>query len=500
MSVQLKHRRDTAANVATFTGAQGELIVDLTNNRVTVHDGFTPGGWAAAKMSEVATMTRTPVSDANYTALATDRTIAYTAITAARTVSLPAVSAFPTGASLCVLDESGAATASKTITLNANGYDLINGGGAAAISSAYGYIVLQGNGAASPNGRWTIVDQAASSLANVGVGVAADPNNVVSAYGSSALFNGASFNVVVNKSAAANTASFLFQNGFSGRAQVGLAGDDNLHFKVSSNGSTWTEALVINAASGQASFPQGVAAGDAAAFRNRLRNAAFAINQRNVSGTVTLAAGAYGHDGVRAGASGATYTFATSGIEATLTVTAGSVILPVEGAMIEGGAYMLSQAGTAPARVWQGSGYSGTGGYAAAPLAVSGLSAATQTNIEFSTGTILRPQFEPGSVATRFERRPYSVELALCQRYYQIMKGELWGYGSAGSSPAAYFNFPVTMRAAPTATIAGSSASNMTAYAVDTVSQSGYRVSAAISATGAGSVTGSSITFSAELS
>jgi len=59
MSVQVKRRRDTAANVAAYTGAQGELIVDTTNYRVTVHDGATPGGFAAAKLSEVLTGTTT---------------------------------------------------------------------------------------------------------------------------------------------------------------------------------------------------------------------------------------------------------------------------------------------------------------------------------------------------------------------------------------------------------------------------------------------------------
>ena len=52
MSVQVKHRRDTAANIATFTPAQGELIVDITNNRVIVGDGATAGGFAAAKLTE----------------------------------------------------------------------------------------------------------------------------------------------------------------------------------------------------------------------------------------------------------------------------------------------------------------------------------------------------------------------------------------------------------------------------------------------------------------
>lgn len=53
MSVQVKRRRDTAANVAAFIGAQGELIVDTTNNRVVVQDGMTAGGFPAAKLSEV---------------------------------------------------------------------------------------------------------------------------------------------------------------------------------------------------------------------------------------------------------------------------------------------------------------------------------------------------------------------------------------------------------------------------------------------------------------
>jgi hypothetical protein len=52
MSVQVKHRRDTAVNIAAFTPAQGELIVDTTNNRVIVGDGATAGGFAAAKLSE----------------------------------------------------------------------------------------------------------------------------------------------------------------------------------------------------------------------------------------------------------------------------------------------------------------------------------------------------------------------------------------------------------------------------------------------------------------
>ncbi|MDB5540688.1 MAG: hypothetical protein JWQ89_2415 [Devosia sp.] len=54
----------------------------------------------------------------------------------------------------------------------------------------------------------------------------------------------------LNKSAAGNTASLLYQTGFSGRAELGTSGDDKLHIKVSPDGVAWHEALVIDPATG----------------------------------------------------------------------------------------------------------------------------------------------------------------------------------------------------------------------------------------------------------
>jgi hypothetical protein len=188
-------------------------------------------------------------------------------------------------------------------------------------------------------------------------------------------------------------------------------------------------------------------------FRNRLRNASFAINQRNMSGTVVLVAGQYGHDGVKAGAAGCTYTFATSGLDTTIIISAGSLIMPIEDALIEGDVYAFRHDGTAQARVWQGTGSTGSGSYATAPFQTSSLTAATQTNVEFSVGTVLRPQFEPGSYATAFERRPPSIEMALCQRYYQILFGTGGPQAPAivqGSFMSATLLSGVEMRATPT--------------------------------------------------
>ena len=154
-AVQVQYRRGTSTQVASFTGAAGEMVVDTTNNRLVVQDGSTAGGWPAAKLAEVLTNTRTAVSDANYTALTTDRTVAYTAITAARTVSLPASSSYPTGTRLLVVDESGSCSATLTITLSGNGSDTVDGAATAVINSAYGYLAVESNG----SGKWTIIDQ-----------------------------------------------------------------------------------------------------------------------------------------------------------------------------------------------------------------------------------------------------------------------------------------------------------------------------------------------------
>jgi hypothetical protein len=53
LSVQVQLRRDIAANISAFTPAQGEGIVDLTNNRLIVGDGSMSGGHPMAKLSEV---------------------------------------------------------------------------------------------------------------------------------------------------------------------------------------------------------------------------------------------------------------------------------------------------------------------------------------------------------------------------------------------------------------------------------------------------------------
>jgi Major tropism determinant N-terminal domain len=166
MSEQLQLRRGTAAQVAAFTGVQGEVVVDTTNNRLVLQDGATAGGIPIAKLSEA-------------------------------------------------------------------------GGGAS---------------------------DGSISLTALGIGTAADPTNPLSVVANNVLFNqsetGASpgnIRVNLSKAASTDTASFIFQDAFSERAEIGLCGDDNFHFKVSPNGSTFIDALDINATTGIVSASIGFA-------------------------------------------------------------------------------------------------------------------------------------------------------------------------------------------------------------------------------------------------
>ena len=86
----------------------------------------------------------------------------------------------------------------------------------------------------------------------LGVNTTADATNKLAVKSSALLFDniGGGVQVKLNKNAAADTASFLFQTNYSGRAEIGLTGDDKFHFKVSPDGSAWTEALAIDSATG----------------------------------------------------------------------------------------------------------------------------------------------------------------------------------------------------------------------------------------------------------
>lgn len=91
------------------------------------------------------------------------------------------------------------------------------------------------------------------NLSMLGVNTSADATNKLAVASVAILFThvGGDMQVKINKNAAGDKASFLFQTGFSGRAEFGLLGDDNFTLKVSADGSTFFDSLKMLAANGR---------------------------------------------------------------------------------------------------------------------------------------------------------------------------------------------------------------------------------------------------------
>jgi hypothetical protein len=104
------------------------------------------------------------------------------------------------------------------------------------------------------------------NLALLGIGTEADGTNPFAAKLNKALWSAKAvgeggdgdLRYTLNKEAPGNVLSLLMQSGWSGRAEIGLTGDDDLRVKVSADGASWTEALAIDRTDGRVRFPQGL--------------------------------------------------------------------------------------------------------------------------------------------------------------------------------------------------------------------------------------------------
>jgi hypothetical protein len=87
----------------------------------------------------------------------------------------------------------------------------------------------------------------------LGIQATPDDTNRLAVTAAATLLNhaGNGHQLKINKAAAADTASLLFQTGFSGRAEMGLMGDDNWRIKVSPDGATWFTTLQIDRNTGR---------------------------------------------------------------------------------------------------------------------------------------------------------------------------------------------------------------------------------------------------------
>lgn len=84
-----------------------------------------------------------------------------------------------------------------------------------------------------------------STIPVFGINAAADTANRLTVSAAATLLNhaGTGHQLKLNKNAAGDTLSLLYQTNWSGRTEMGLAGTDDFEIKVSPDGSTWTTAL-----------------------------------------------------------------------------------------------------------------------------------------------------------------------------------------------------------------------------------------------------------------
>lgn len=284
-------------------------------------------------------------------------------------------------------------------------------------------------------GAWAPLTSAGAGAPVWGVNATADTAHrlVVASDGVLLTHETANHRLGIDKAAAADTASVIFSTAFSGRAEIGLAGDDDLAVKVSTDGAVWREALRVDRRDGAVSF----AAGGVPGAANLLINGDFLINQRGFAGGA-LAAGVFGFDRWKAAAGGCSASLGASG----LSLASGGLTQVVEPA-VWGEASLADATFAVTAEGLAGGVLQVSVGSASATLTAAAPSARLQTAAA-DTGALAvtasrtsgspvfrRLKLERGGHATPWAPRPLPTEFILCQRYFETSV-------PLGSAPASY--------------------------------------------------------------
>ncbi|MCC0048139.1 MAG: DUF2793 domain-containing protein [Rhodobiaceae bacterium] len=126
------------------------------------------------------------------------------------------------------------------------------------------WIADEGILAAWDGSSWAQVAGTPNPVGLVGINTLADATNKLSVKSDAILFSHddvtpgtGSVQHKLNKASPGDTGSVLYQTGYSGRAEIGLCGNDDFHFKVSPDGTNWNEALILDKDDGKAAFPAG---------------------------------------------------------------------------------------------------------------------------------------------------------------------------------------------------------------------------------------------------
>jgi hypothetical protein len=221
MATQLQIRRGTSAQVAAFTGAEGEIVVNTTNDSVHVNDGSTAGGF------ELARADLNNVSDTSLNAALTGNTVSaltVTTLTAGTVTATDLTLSDSTNPTLTITDTTNTTTLSfvsgnlsttiGTTTNHPLTFDT-NNTEAMRITSAG----LVGIGTDSPTGNLEI----ATSASDTGVDLVLDGNKTSNGGIGSIIFNnnGDSVGMIRSNRASANDAAdMLFYTQATGGANT----------------------------------------------------------------------------------------------------------------------------------------------------------------------------------------------------------------------------------------------------------------------------------------
>jgi hypothetical protein len=136
----------------------------------------------------------------------------------------------------------------------------------------------------------------AASVALLGINTTADTTSRLSVKSDAVLFaatddGDGDMRLNLSKTAAGDTTSLIFQTGFSGRAEFGLAGTDDFSVKVSADGSAWNTAMTVAASTGRVTFPRAGALADIVRGHFTRADPASVVFTRTGAGTVSIKAG-----------------------------------------------------------------------------------------------------------------------------------------------------------------------------------------------------------------
>jgi hypothetical protein len=173
-------------------------------------------------------------------------------------------------------------------------------------------------------------------------------------------------------------------------------------------------------------------------------------------------------------------TFSTLDNRRLMTIGASPITQNVMGSDIVGGDYVINWTGTATCSV--------NGGPPTTKGTTFSLTAGSNVDITFTSGTFTDVQLERGTVPTPFQTRPYAEELALCKFYYERIVGVgalgTRSYGTAADSAFEVLRF-APKKSVPTITKVGTwSVTNCGQPTITDVTDSSCIVRSTVTATG----------------